>query len=128
MKYTLSAIVFPNMTRRVVAKVALLLGALALASSAFGAAFTTRVDQILLYEAGDLAYVYVEGGTQQPPPCAGSNGDYLSFSMARPRAKEYLAMLMLAFAMGKPVTFVTKGACIDQSVSDTIDIIRVNNQ
>lgn len=89
-------------------------------SSLYAATFSARISDILFYETGDLVYIYVEGGTQQKPACAGSNGDYLSFSLSRPRAKEYLAGLMMAFSSGKTVSFWTRGACIDQSVSDTI--------
>ncbi|MBT9495573.1 MAG: hypothetical protein IV107_25155 [Paucibacter sp.] len=84
------------------------------------ALFTGKISGILLYESGDLVYVFVEGGTQGKPACAGSNGDYLSYSLKRPRAKEYLSGLMMAFATGKLVEFRTEGACVDQSVSDTI--------
>ena len=103
------------------------LGSFVLADAACAAAFTARISNLLLWEGGNLVYIYVEGGTQGRPACAGSNGDYLSFSMARPRAREYLAALMLAFAASKSVTFVTAGACIDQSVSDTLSYFQVNN-
>ena len=71
-------------------------------------------------EGGNLVYIYPVGGVQNKPDCHGSNGDYLSFSMARPMAKEYLSVLMMAFAMQKTVTFRTYRACVDQPVSDTI--------
>lgn len=100
---------------------------LMLVSDARAASFSARISEILLYEGGNLVYIYVEGGTQGRPACAGSNGDYLSFSMNRPRAREYLAALMMAFAAGKRVHFWTKGACVDQSFSDTIDYILVSN-
>jgi hypothetical protein len=74
----------------------------------------------LLYEDGNLVYVYPVGGVKSPPACHGANGDYTSFSMTRPRAKEYLAALLLAHAAGKTVNFWTAGGCLDQSVSDTL--------
>lgn len=89
------------------------------------AQFTAKITSILFFEDGDLIYIYLEGGTKDRPSCAGSNGDYLSFSLKRPRAKEYLAGLMLAFNAGRPVMFVTKGACVDQSVSDTISYFSI---
>jgi hypothetical protein len=92
------------------------------------AEFTAKISKILYYEDADLIYIYVEGGTQNRPACAGSNGDYLSFKMSRPRAREYLSGLMAAFLAGKPVTFGTAGACIDQSVSDTIRYFQINSQ
>lgn len=92
------------------------------------AVYTARISNLLFYEGGDLVYIYLEGGTQQRPACAGSNGDYISFKMNRPRAKEYLAGLMLAFATSKSVTFRTEGACIDQAVSDTLTYFTINNQ
>jgi hypothetical protein len=90
--------------------------------------FNARISSILLYEDGNLVYVYPEGGVQSPPACHGSNGDYTSFSMNRPRAKEYLAALLMAQAAGKTVSFRTHGACIDQGVSDTLMYFKVNSQ
>jgi hypothetical protein len=111
-----------------VANACLCLCTLFFATHAWPGAFTARISNLLLYETGDLVYIYVEGGTQQRPACAGSNGDYLSFSMARPRARQYLAALMLAFATGKSVTFVTNGACVDQNVSDTLWFFQINKE
>jgi hypothetical protein len=88
---------------------------------------TAKIEKILMYEGGNLVYIYPVGGVQNKPACHGSNGDYLTFSMARPMAKEYLSMLMLAFAAQKTVEFRTEGACIDQSVSDTIRYFSVLN-
>ncbi|MDR6984477.1 hypothetical protein J2X32_003121 [Rheinheimera pacifica] len=48
---------------------------------------TAKIDKILMYEGGNLVYIYPVGGVQNKPACHGSNGDYLSFSMARPMAK-----------------------------------------
>lgn len=93
--------------------------------SAIAANFTARISSILFWEQGDLIYIYVEGGSQGRPACAGRNGDYISFSMKRPRAKEYLSGLMFAYAAGKSVTFYTEGACIDQSYSDTLSYFSV---
>ncbi|WP_372627602.1 hypothetical protein [Arsukibacterium sp.] len=73
-----------------------------------------KIEKILMYEGGNLVYIYPVGGVQNKPACHGSNGDYLSFSIARPMAKEYLSVLMMAFAMQKPVYFTTYGNCIDQ--------------
>ncbi|KPZ73136.1 hypothetical protein AN944_00284 [Shewanella sp. P1-14-1] len=81
---------------------------------------TAKITKILMYEQGDIIYVYPEGGVQNPPSCHGSNGDYLSYKMSRPMAKEYFSMLMLAFAAQKTVAFRTEGQCLDQSVSETI--------
>lgn len=87
--------------------------------------FTARIASILLYEDGNLVYVYPEGGVQSPPPCHGSNGNYTSFSMTRPRAREYLAALLMAQAAGKSVFFRTLGSCNDQSMSDTLSYFKV---
>lgn len=108
-----------------IVRTTLIAALLTLGSSATAGGFTARISSILFYEQGDLIYIYVEGGTQGKPACAGSNGDYLSFSMKRPRAKEYLAGLMFAYGAGKPVTFRTEGACIDQTVSDTLTYFTV---
>ena len=86
-----------------------------------------KITQILMFEGGNIVYIYPEGGVRNPPPCHGSNGDYLSFSMGRPMAKEYLSVLMMAFAANKTVSFRTEGACIDQSISETIRYFSVIN-
>lgn len=80
-----------------------------------------------MYEQGNIVYIYPAGGVQNPPTCHGSNGDYLSFKMDRPMAKEYLSVLMMAFATQKTVWFRTYRNCVDQSVSETIMYFRVNN-
>lgn len=86
---------------------------------------TAKIKEILVFEDGNLIYIYPEGGVQNPPACHGSNGDYLSFSMSRPMAKEYLSVLTAAFMANKTVWFRTDGACTDQSVSDTIRYFKV---
>jgi hypothetical protein len=88
---------------------------------------TAKIDKILMFEGGNLVYIYPAGGVQNKPACHGSNGDYLSFSMARPMAKEYLSVLMMAFAMQKTVSFRTYRDCIDQPFSDTISYFTVVN-
>ena len=88
---------------------------------------TAKISQILLYEDSNLVYIYPEGGVQNPPACHGSNGNYLSFKLDRPMAKEYLSLLMMAFAAQKTVWFRTHRDCVDQSVSDTIMYIKVMN-
>jgi hypothetical protein len=114
-------------TTRLALFAAMVLGAASSACAA-PAFFTARITNLLFWDQGDLVYIYVEGGTQGRPACAGSNGDYISFAMSRPRAKEYIAGLMMAFAAGKTVTFRTEGACIDQSVSDTLTYFTINDQ
>lgn len=88
---------------------------------------TAKISNILMYEQGNIVYIYPAGGVQNPPTCHGSNGDYLSFKMDRPMAKEYLSVLMMAFATQKTVWFRTYRNCVDQSVSETIMYFRVNN-
>ncbi len=89
------------------------------------AATTAKIQQILMFEAGNLMYVYPEGGVQNAPSCHGANGDYLSYDMSRPMAKEYLSLLMMAFAAQKTVVFSTAGSCDDQSISETILYISI---
>ncbi len=108
-------------------KIFLLLFLLLSSKSAHAASTYATIDTILLYEAGDLVYIYPKGGVQSPPACHGSNGDYISFKLSRPRAQEYLSTLMMAFAAKKKVRFRTAGACIDQSVSDTLEYFAVYN-
>jgi hypothetical protein len=100
---------------------------LSVSVGSFAGTFSARISSILLYEQGDLVYIYVVGGTQNRPACAGSNGDYISFSMKRPRAKEYLAGLMFAFGADKTVSLTTSSTCIDQSVSDTLLYYSISN-
>jgi hypothetical protein len=88
---------------------------------------TAKIDKILMYEQGNIVYIYPTGGVSNPPSCHGSNGDYLTFKMDRPMAKEYLSVLMMAFAAQKTVEFRTAGACVDQSVSETILYFAVRN-
>jgi hypothetical protein len=51
--------------------------ALLISGSAVAASFSARISHLLLYEDGNLGYVYPEGGVQSPPACHGSNGDYM---------------------------------------------------
>ncbi|MCO7226713.1 hypothetical protein [Pleionea sp. CnH1-48] len=99
----------------------LLIGLFSLFSvSALAGNTTAKIEKILMYEEGDLVYVYPEGGVKNPASCHGANGDYYSFKMSRPRAKEYLSVLMVAFTAQKDVFFRSREACIDQSVSETL--------
>ena len=97
------------------------------ASSAWAGSTSAKIYKILIYEAAGqgMVYVYPEGGVNNPPSCHGSNGDYYSFAMDRPFAKEYFALLTAAHLSGARVEFWGKGACIDQSVSETLSYIRV---
>lgn len=117
----------PSRIKRLIAVIAALAVFSCASFPSHAATYTAKISNILLYEDGDLVYVYLEGGTQQRPACAGSNGDYLSFSMKRRRAKEYLAGLLLAFQAKKTVMFRTEGACVDQAVSDTLTYFMINN-
>jgi hypothetical protein len=93
---------------------------LAFQTKAFAGATSTQIAGILLVEDGNLVYVYPKGGVASPPACHGSNGNYYSFSMSRPRAKEYLAALLTAQTRGATVLLVGTGTCKDQSVSETL--------
>jgi len=55
-----------------------------------------KISKTLMFEDGNIVYIYPVGGVQNPPDCHGSNGDYLSFKISRPMAKEYLSVLMMA--------------------------------
>lgn len=88
---------------------------------------TAKVAQILLYEGGMLVYVYPVGGVVGAPACHGSNGSYYSFSMTRPMAKEYLALLTTAYVRGSTVLFVGTGTCSDQSVSESLSYFRLED-
>lgn len=84
------------------------------------------IARILLYSDGNLVYVYPVGGVTNPPACHGSNGNYYSFSMSRPMAKEYLAALIAAQARGALVVLRGTGTCQDQSVSETLQYLSVD--
>ena len=90
--------------------------------------FEAKIKEILVYSDGNLVYVYPEGGVRWPPTCHGSNGDYTSFNMSRPMAKEYLSTLLAVQLAGKTVRFTTAGTCIDQSMSDTLKYFSVLTQ
>ena len=107
-------------------KIWIMLSVLCLVSANVSADTTAKIDKILMYEGGNLVYIYPVGGVQNKPECHGSNGDYLSFSMARPMAKEYLSVLMMAFAAQKTVVFRTTRSCVDQPMSETILYFTVN--
>jgi hypothetical protein len=108
-------------------KAATMIGVLLLlaTTTAIGGHSTSQIDSILLYEAGDLVYVYPVGGIQNPPGCHGSNGDYFSFSMSRPMAKEYLAALLAAQVRGAIVELWGTTSCTDQPYSETLAYLRV---
>jgi hypothetical protein len=112
------------MDRKILAVVACLVGVM---SSSVATASTTeaRIARILIYETGNLVYVYPVGGVLNPPGCHGSNGDYYTFSFNRPRAKEYLAGLLAAQAQGAVVQFSGTGTCADQSVSETLSYFMI---
>jgi hypothetical protein len=93
--------------------------------SAFASSMAARIERILIFEAGNLVYVYPVGGVVNPPSCHGSNGNYYSFSLNRPRAKEYLAGMLSAQAQGANVAFYGTGTCEDQSVSETLSYFSI---
>ncbi|GAA5442634.1 hypothetical protein Misp06_00808 [Microbulbifer sp. NBRC 101763] len=91
----------------------------------FAGATVAKIESFLLVDSTKLVYVYPEGGVNNPPACHGANGDYISFSMDRPMAKEYLSAIMYAHASGKTVSMRTHGACVDQTYSDTLHYLSV---
>jgi hypothetical protein len=84
-----------------------------------------RISRLLIDEDSSLVYVYPAGGVQNAPSCHGQNGNYYSFSLTRPRAKEYYAALLAAQVAGLTVTFHGKGVCTDQTFSETLNYISV---
>lgn len=81
-----------------------------------------KIKRIALIEDSDLVYIYPEGGVTHAPACHTiyDGHDYISFSMNRPRAKEYLAALLTSFSLQKTVYLRTANECIDQSHSATL--------
>lgn len=73
---------------------------LCLSSHLNAGATGSTVKSILVFETGNLIYVYPTIGVQGAPACHNStgNGNYYSFSMARPMAKAYYAGLLAAQA------------------------------
>jgi hypothetical protein len=98
---------------------------LALSTAVGASAVSARIERILIFEDGNLVYVWPVGGLPNPPGCHGSNGNYYSFSLNRPRAKEYLAGLLSAQAQGATVAFYGTGTCQDQSVSETLSYFAI---
>lgn len=88
-----------------------------------------KIKRIAIIEDSDLIYVYPEGGVTNAPACHTiyDGHDYISFSMNRPRAKEYLAVLLTSFSLQKIVYLRTAGDCIDQSYSDTLVYFWIDN-
>jgi len=88
---------------------------------------SAEISSLLFYEAGNLLYIYPVGGTGAlgKVSCHGGNGDYIVYKMDRPRAKEYIAALNMAFAANKRVEFWYEDACRDQSVAVTLRYFRV---
>jgi hypothetical protein len=85
------------------------------------------VKTILLFEGGNLLYIYPTNGVKVAPACHNrTNGDYYTISMARPMAKQYLAALMTAQAMGYIVNFRGTGACNEQSFAETLLYFAIN--
>lgn len=98
---------------------------------AFAGSTRAKVDQVLLWEAGNLMYVYPEGGvltTDGSCHDATLNGDYLTMDMDRPMAQEYLNLIMMAFAAQKTVRFVTSDDCPEQSFVHSIRYLWVDNE
>jgi len=109
-------------------KIVLLLISLVAVSQVSAGGVTAEISRLLFYEQGDLLYIYPKGGTGAigSVACHGGNGDYISYKLSRPRAKEYIAALSMAFAANKRVTFFYNDACVDQSVSVTLRYILVH--
>lgn len=108
-------------------KLLLLIALILLSSFSFAGSFVAKIEKILVYEQDELIYIYPSNGVPNPPACHGANGDYVSFKMDRPMAKEYLSVLMMAFIAQKTVSFRTHGACVDQNLSDTLMYFSVVN-
>lgn len=106
-------------------RIVIALFASALAQNAWSSVMTTTVDSILLVENTNLVYVYPSGGVVGVASCAAHN-EYYSFSMTRPRAREYLSALLMAHASGAQVTIWGKGNCTDQSTAETLDYFRLD--
>ncbi|QKY11953.1 hypothetical protein [Janthinobacterium lividum] len=87
--------------------------------------FSATIDQILITGEAGLVYVFPAGGIPGAPACHGKNGDYFSFSLVRPHAKEYYAGLLLAFSTGEKVLFRGYNSCVDQAYSETLDYFMI---
>lgn len=107
------------------ARIATCLTGLVLSQAALASSITARIERILIFEDGNLVYVYPVGGVVNPPACHGSNGNYYSFSLNRPRAKEYPAGLLSAQAQGAFIAFYGTSTCTDQSVSETLSYFAI---
>jgi len=108
-------------------KTTMLVTALLFSVSAFSGTTTAKISQVLLYDTGNLIYVYPEGGLTDPAGCHTTGGQYYSFSAERSMAKEYLSALLSAQARQATVTLWGAGACRDQSNSETLRYLRIDN-
>ncbi|MCX7289581.1 hypothetical protein [Janthinobacterium sp.] len=97
-----------------------------LSSNAIAGWTTAKIASIVVYEEGDLVYIIPEGGVKNTPACDATGATYLSFSLKRPRAREYYAGLLAAYIAGKTVQFRGADACIDQSVSETLKYFQLD--
>ncbi|KAB8060442.1 hypothetical protein GCN74_09205 [Janthinobacterium sp. FT14W] len=97
-----------------------------LSSNAIAGWTTAKIASIVVWEGGDLIYVFPEGGVKNTPACDASGATYLSFSLKRPRAREYYAGLLAAYIAGKTVQFRGADACTDQSTSETLQYFQLD--
>ncbi|MDM3871224.1 hypothetical protein QSV34_07630 [Porticoccus sp. W117] len=109
-------------------KIILIAMAFCASSQAFAGTFTAKVEQILLYDEGNIVYVYPKGGVQNPPSCHGSNGDYATIKMDRPMAKEYLSALLAAMMAKKDVIFRVSDDCQEQSFAVKLRYFTVKDE
>ncbi|UTW46441.1 hypothetical protein KFE80_06060 [bacterium SCSIO 12696] len=108
-------------------KIILMAIAFCISSNIFAATFTGKVETILLYDDGNIIYVYPKGGIPNPPSCHGSNGDYMTVLMNRSMAKEYLSALLAAMMAKKDVTFRISDDCPEQSFAVKLNYFNVHS-
>ncbi|MFK7887675.1 MAG: hypothetical protein AB8G16_12515 [Gammaproteobacteria bacterium] len=103
------------------------LAATSLLSMSANAGITSaKIDKLLVFEGGMMLYIYPLGGVNNPPQCHGSNGDYYSYRLDRPLAKEYYSGLLAAHMSGAIVELWGLDDCVDQTMSETLRYFRIS--
>jgi hypothetical protein len=99
---------------------------LTISLNTWAASTTTTINKIQIYETDMLISVWLNGGTSAQASCDSVGGAYISFSITRPMAKEYLTTLLSAQSQQATVTVWGANDCIDQTDVETLLYFQVH--